>query len=162
MKTWSQRAEEVAYLFNPAFCGEILRRCIKEYSETSSNPMPYALIFLALPLILHKTTRESVNPRTRQLHLWLQANPEVRIEYAEHARRLVPITHEALTFLLQVKAISIDEDAQIGVLPYRQRNLPSQRTGEIAECYTKAAVIGRWFARAGTSETVYTMLGVKP
>lgn len=162
MKPWNQRAPEVAYLLNPAFCGEVLRRCLGEHLTTVDRPMAYPLAFLVLPLVLHKGTRELIDGRTQQLHTWLQSHPEVKIDFAERARRLVPVSREALVFLQQVEAITINETAHIIVSPHRPRTLRQQRTGEIAECYAKAKVVGRWFARAGLPETVFTMLGVKP
>src|SRR6266699_1933084 len=76
MIRWEERPVEIANLFNPAFCGEILRRCISSYQQTNSLPLPYPLLFLVLPIILHRDTRERISPRQRlTLHAWLQKHP---------------------------------------------------------------------------------------
>ncbi|HEY3380008.1 MAG TPA: three component ABC system middle component [Armatimonadota bacterium] len=162
MKPWNKRAPEVAYLLNPAFCGEVLRRTLGEHLTIANQPMAYPLIFLILPLVLHKGTRQLIDGRTQQLHTWLQSHPEVKVDFAERTRRLAPVSRESLLFLQQVGAVTIDEDARIVLTPFLPRTLRQQRTGEIAECYKKALVVGRWFARAGLPETVFTILGVTP
>jgi len=59
MIPWEHRPIEVANLFNPAFCGEVIRRCGAGYSAKLQTGMPYALAFLVLPIVLHPATRWS-------------------------------------------------------------------------------------------------------
>lgn len=163
MIPWEQRPIEIANLLNPAFCGEVLRRCINTYQETASIPFPYPLIFLVLPIVLHRRTRERISPRQRQsLHVWLQSHPDVKINFAERAKELIPITREALLFLLQVGTLTVDEQANFSIIPYKKVTIEGNNEGEIADCYRKAELVGRWFARAGNATTIYTMWGVKP
>lgn len=44
MKKWDERAQEIAFLLNPAFCGRILYTGIKSYSETAHRALPFPLI----------------------------------------------------------------------------------------------------------------------
>lgn len=163
MIPWEQRPIEIANLLNPAFCGEVLRRCVNSYQETASRPFPYPLIFLILPIVLHRKTRERISPRQRQsLHVWLQSNPDVKIDFANRAKDFIPITKEAILFLLQVEALILDEQASLGVTSYKKVKVEGQNESEIADCYQKAEIVGRWFARAGTATTIFTMWGVKP
>lgn len=37
-----------------------------------------------------------------------------------------------------------------------------RRHDDVAEIFKKSAVVGRWFADAGTPESVYTMWGIQP
>lgn len=162
MKQWRYRPVEEANLFNPAFCGELLRRAIAYYNATSQSRFPYPLSFLVLPIVLHRQTREAISPNNRQLHVWLQNNQNVRVGFAERAKSLVPITNEALNFLLQTNSAVIDERANIALL--RQPKTINNAYGdeEIRDCFQKAAIVGRWFARAGNAGNIYTMWGVKP
>jgi hypothetical protein len=163
MIRWEERPVEIANHFNPAFCGEVLRRCINSYHQTNSLPFPYPLIFLVLPIVLHRNTRESISPRQRlTLHAWLQRYPDLRIGFAERASELILITKEALIFLLQVDAVRFDDQAGLISQPYRKVPIVGQDEGEIADCYRKADMVGRWFARAGTVTTIYAMWGVRP
>jgi hypothetical protein len=161
MIVWERRPIEIASLLNPAFCGEVLRRCIEEYEKTASQPFPFPLLYLILPIVLHKKTRETIASQ-RQLHIWLQSHEDVKIGFADRTRQLLPITKEALLFLLQVNAVALDEQARLNIIHY-QRHIPtSQKEGEISSCYRAAVVIGRWFARAGSVTTIYALWGIRP
>lgn len=163
MQPWDQRPIEVANLLNPAFCGEILRQCIRSYQHTMKQPFPYPLVFLVLPIILHRRTRELLSPRQKlPLHVWLQSHSEVKIGFRERTAELIPITTEAIIFLLQVEALRLDDQAHLEVLPYKKTIIEGQSESEIADYYRKAIMVGRWFARSGTATTIYAMWGVKP
>lgn len=163
MIRWEERPIEIANLLNPAFCGEVLRLCVRAYQQTISQSFPYPLTFLVLPIVLHRGTRESISPRQRQsLHVWLQDHQDLKIGFAERASELIPITREAIIFLLQVGAFVVDEQAGLINQAYKNISIEGQDVGEIADCYRKAVLVGRWFARAGTVATIYAMWGVKP
>lgn len=161
MITWDRRPIEIASLLNPAFCGEIIRRCIESFEEVASQPFPFPLVYLILPIVLHTKTRETIGSE-RQLHVWLQSHEEVKIGFADRTRQLVPITKEAILFLLQVKAIVFDDQARLSIVSHHRRVLQSQREGEIGSCYKAASIVGRWFARTGDATTIYVLWGVKP
>jgi Family of unknown function (DUF6521) len=162
MNRWEERPIEVANLLNPAFCGAILLRAISEYQRTSQEFFPYALTFLVLPIILHKNTREQIAPQTRvQLHAWIQQHQDVRVGFADRASQLVPITNESIMFLLQLNQLSIDQRGRFEAHTQRQ-TLRVPTSEEIDDCYRKARIVGRWFARAGVSENVFAMWGVRP
>ncbi len=163
MIRWEERPLEIAHLFNPAFCGEVLRRSISSYQQTNSSPFPYSLTFLVLPIVLHRETRERISPRQRlTLHAWLEKYPDLKIGFAERASEMIPLTKEAIIFLLQVAAVRLDEQAGLTSQFYKPVSLIGQDESEIAECYRKAEIVGRLFARVGTVTTVYAMWGVRP
>jgi hypothetical protein len=161
MDSWENRPLEVAYLLNPAFCGEVLCQAIKEYNRHTSISFPYPLLFLILPIILHRSTRTKIGAQ-RQMYSWLQTYPEVKINFAARAKHFVPITKEAINFLLQVKAIEFDETAGIALVPRSRKSVPLTSGCEVDECYKKAKTLGRWLARAGAPVNNYVMWGVKP
>lgn len=161
MIAWDRRPIEIASLLNPAFCGEVIRRCIEKYEKVSSQPLPYPLVYLILPLVLHKKTRETISPK-KQLHAWLQSHEEVKIGFADRTKELVPITKEALLFLLQVGVIEVDDQARLSAIRYDRRVPASQKEGEIDNCYHTSEVIGRWFAQSGNVTTIYALWGIRP
>jgi hypothetical protein len=163
VKPWEDRPIEVAHLLNPAFCGEVLRCAVQKYNEFARWLFPYPLSFLVLPIVLHRQTRESISLTTReQLHVWLQEHQDVRVGFAERAGRLVPFTKEALTFLLQVGTITVDDAAGLKLTRGARRRWDITREDEASDCFRKAEIVGRWFARAGSPANIYTMWGVKP
>ena len=98
------RTHEVAYLLNPAFCGRILYSTIKTYNEILNRAFPFPLIYLVLPLVLHKQTRINISSRT-QLLVWVQKYSQLLIDFPRRTRELVPISNEAIEFLLQTGKI---------------------------------------------------------
>ncbi|TDX44478.1 three component ABC system middle component [Orenia marismortui] len=163
MKSWQDKPVEVSYLLNPSFCGELFRRSMKKYKNVTSNNLPYPLIFLILPIVLHKVTRDKMPSTARKkMHTWLQENPEVKINFAKRANNLVPITKETIIFLLQLNAIEIDDKGNLKLKNYRRKNITSQKEGEVANCYRKAEIIGHWFGKMEKVSTIYTMWGVRP
>lgn len=163
MLTWDDRPVEVANLLNPAFCGEVLRRCIRAYQSQASQRFPYPLLFLVLPILLHGNTRNQISrPQRQSLHAWLHEHPDTKVGFAERARSLVPVTREALAFLLHSGAVEVDDQGSVGSTYYERRSRTVQVDGDVADCYAKAEVVGRWFARAGTTATIFAMWGVRP
>lgn len=162
MNRWSMRTPEVAYLLNPAFCGRILYSSIKEYRKVSHKAFPFPLVYLVLPLVLHKQTRINISSRT-QLLVWIQKNAKLLIDFPRRAKDLVPITNEAIEFLLQTEKVILTLNGELKIC-HTSRPLSKNQYAdcEIKECIKKAEHIARWFASTGRTETIYINLGVRP
>lgn len=161
MRPWKARPPEIASLLNPAFCAEVCRRVIFAHTSRGRGPFPPPLLYLVFPLLLHRETREEIGERTRQkMHAWLQERPHLRVDLADRVRRAAPHTLEALSFLICTGEAYMDSSG-IVLQRYRPASL-SQRHDDVAEIYKKSMVVGRWFADAGSAESVYTMWGVRP
>ena len=161
MKSWNLRTHEVAFLLNPAFCGRVLYSTIKTYNEKANRALPFPLIYLVLPLVLHKETRANINSRT-QLQLWVQQYPQLLIDFPKRARELVPITNESVEFLLQTGNIILTPNGELKISP-TLKSLSKTKfvDDEISECLKKGEHIAKWFV-AGKAETIYIELGVRP
>ena len=163
MTVWEQRPIEVANLFNPAFCGEIVRLCVKSYVNEAGIGFPYILSFLVLPTLMYSDTRATMAARRYTfLYNWLQEHPYLRVGFAERVRELLPISKETLTFLLQIGALTLDNEAELSPTQYRRRRLNSQNEASIKDFYNKAELLGKWLARAGDVVTIYALWGVQP
>ena len=160
MKAWSERPAELAYLLNPAFCGIILHEFLHWYQQAADRDVPYALVFLPLPIVLPARTRETL-AGTRQLQSWISANEPVRIELGRMTRDMLPFTREALVFLAQRKLVQLTADGDLHV-PTRLRRLSATATGETLEMIQAAARLGKLAAIAGNPDTVYVQLGLRP
>jgi hypothetical protein len=163
MIPWYMRPTEVANLLNPSFCGLLLREFISSYESKKQLGVPYELIFLALPIILHKNTRELL-PRTvrTQMHVWLQNHPFIRVEFANRVKELVPFTKESLMFLMHRELIKVESDGLLVVGTGKYGTSLGTGQNELYECVDKARFLGKWFAQAGTSNTIYLMWGIRP
>jgi Family of unknown function (DUF6521) len=166
MIKWENRPIEIANLINPSFCAFLIHEMIKGYEEKAENDygLSYELLFLALPILLHKPTKEKL-PRSisTYMHTWLQSNPEVRIGYAKRAKDLVPYTKEAIQFLTARDLLRINEDGSLSTSSKKLRlNLVREVNEYLTDYQKKAKLLGKWFAITGTNSTIYTMWGISP
>lgn len=165
MKTWTERPTELAYLFNPAFCGWVLRESFEGYASVRPAGMPLPVAFLILPIVLHRETREQV-PRavTTTLHVWLQEHPEVRVSFAERAKELAPFTREGLMFLGTRGQLRVADDGGVLVDGKLARGKAPllRESQELGNTLAAATFVGRWFAHAGEPATLFQMWGVCP
>lgn len=161
MRKWEERPPETKYLLNPAFCSRLLYAAIFEYESKSGRPMPFPLIYLILPLVLHKRTREKINSVTKLLN-WTQANQELLLGFPARAKGLVEITNESIEFLLCSGIAQLTDTGEIIRTP-RKRKLSEADylNEEIKQCIWKSKHVARWFIGAGTTENVYACLGVR-
>jgi hypothetical protein len=166
MRVWTERPMEIAHLLNPGFTGEILRRAAIWYTREARAPFPFPLAFLILPVLLHESTRDSMPPTTRKtMHDWLSENPQVRIGFADRTRELLPITREAVCFLMQLgELVFVEVEAGKGMRASRSvaGGLEGAVEAALDNYFRKARHLGIWFARAGDAANVYTMWGVRP
>jgi hypothetical protein len=163
---WRERPREEAHLFNPAFCAIILVEFVKEFHKAKGLPCPYALLFCALPLSLHGKTRRALPSTTlTSLYSWRERNPEVLIGFAERARSLRPVAQEAVRFGVDRTALAFANDGGlvIGAKPLVVgKKFEDGLTDDARECFATARLLGRWFAKAGTTSTIMAAWGVKP
>lgn len=163
MNTWENRVPEIAYLLNPAFCAVILYNAVFEYQQKREREFPITLIYLVLPILLHKPTRDRVNSRSNMVK-WIQTHQDVLIGFPKRVTSLIPFTNEALEFLLHQKILDIPEGTAGGLV--LNKELPKSKmkgaVDEVKECYNKARHVGKWFAVMGAEENIYAAWGVRP
>ena len=96
------------------------------------------------------------------MQVWIQRNPEVLIDFSRRAKSLISVTNEAIEFLLNSRIIAV-EAAELELLVLlktsKQKVISDE---EVLNCFAKAEALGKWFARAGAAENIYTSWGVRP
>jgi len=160
LPNWKNRPITVAHLLNPAFCGELIRRCAHEYSKKGDTSLPFQLAFILLPLVLHKNIRESLPKKSNKNFVsWIEENQSLKMQLPHLIRVTVPYTKEAIMFLLMYQVIKINDLGNIEVIA----NSPKITSrGEVAECYKKAELVGKWLVNSGSSQSIFINLGIKP
>jgi hypothetical protein len=162
MKPWNQRLIEIRNLFNPAFCGVVLFRAFSGFEEEDPRGMPFSLALLILPLCLHKQSRGILQRGSRSYFLKaVSSHPELLVNFGPRANALLPFTFEALGFLMQFGAFSVDDSGRLKSVPGIVRKSLTG-TDESMACQRIARFLGKEFARAGDRSTIYTTLGVRP
>jgi Family of unknown function (DUF6521) len=165
---WNERPTEIANLLNPAFVGVLLRKAVDGYTEEANAGMPLELLFLVPPFCLHPTTASRLPARAAStpLHAWLQRdeNRDVLLTFADRASALVPFVREALLFATERGVVAVGDDGWLRAGANALRGITAYRASgeEVKEAIRLAEFVGRWFALAGTTATVFTLLGVRP
>lgn len=165
MKAWSHRPIEEANLLNPAFVSTVLTAAICGYETESNNGMPLPVVHMIAPVVLRKSTREKLPKTVRSsLAVWLQKNTEYRILFAERVVALKPYLSEALVFGFQNDRFSVLPDGCLGA-GCDMKEIDKQirlLKGEAKECVNKAKFLGKWFALAGSPQTLMALWGIRP
>ena len=166
LRQWDLRTNEEASLFNPSFCAMLLAETAFDHQRRNQLPMPFPLVFLVLPIVLHQNTRQALPSTTVTALLpWVERNRDILAGFPARVAVMREITKESLVFGLQHRLLQISEPAALVVGPGRKtatvRRTPLF-TNEVRKCVERAAFVGRWFAAAGTTATIYASLGVSP
>ncbi|MEP6756324.1 MAG: three component ABC system middle component [Chthonomonadales bacterium] len=161
MTNWVDRPREVKYLLNPAFCAAILASCVLGYRTRKNEPMPLALAFLCLPIVLHGDTRRALPKSTKSnLNSWLLSNRIITADFAKRAQSLLPFTREALLFGVSREVLMVSNN---GIETSIDKLSTINASGTTIAEYAKAARnIGVWFAESGSTSTIFSLWGVAP
>ena len=167
MKSWKKRPSEVANLINPAFCTVILQNAIKGYQSKLKEGMPFPLIFVVLPIVLHPKTRVILPKNTtKKFYSWLNEYPEINIRFANRARSLVPYTKESIAFGIKQQIFDVSDRGNL-VLVKKNKLLKNPKKiwlkdSEVYQCYLKANFLGKWFTTINDVSNIFVALGIRP
>ncbi len=165
MKSWKLRPKEEAHLLNPAFCSTLITGTVSGYMENSSTGLPFPLLFMILPLILHRKTRERL-PRSISTSMaeWLHENIDARILFVERLISLKPYTQEALLFGWRQGWLDIHDQGTIkhSLVTKNIDKIKKELNEETRDCFMKSLFLGRWFSYAGNVQTIMTQWGIRP
>ncbi len=164
---WNERPSDYRRLLNPAFCGLLITRAVKDYEDLASQGMPLALCFLVLPMVIPTYLRDALpTVSTTSLPRWIHENPFIRVGLAHKARSLGQITRESLLFYLQRGALSVGEGEFVSAVPRKVSATGllelEKRSSSLGDLVEKARFVGRWFARSGEPTTIFFLLGIRP
>ena len=160
---WTERNTIVANLFNPAFCGEIIRATAKEFNRHTSTNFPYAFAFLVLPIVLHKATRERM-PRTVRTYffVWVEQNDDLFFDFPKRCRSMVKYTKEALSFLLIHNKIELNENAEMLAIDDKIKIILKDEYQEYNEILKRAEMLGKWLSSTSDVKSIYSFLRIIP
>ncbi|MGG5787944.1 three component ABC system middle component [Bacillus pretiosus] len=163
MNLWNQRPTEVENLLNHAFLGRIIRSFVQAYYNERKEAIPYELLFIFLPLVLQEYYRNALPKTTKtSMHIWLQNNPQMKMGFANKNKDLTPFVRETIIFLMNrgLLAMELDGKIKLGNKGFKRKKLIN--TTEVEECIKKAKFIGKWFAKTGTTNTIFVIWGIRP
>lgn len=160
---WEERNTIVANLFNPAFCGEIIRLVVQSYNKHTSIKFPFAFSFIVLPILLHKETRDRM-PRSIRTYffVWVQENDNLFFDFSKRTKNMVKYTKEAISFLLAYKRIEINEQGELDAQNERSRQIRNEDYQEYNEIIKKAEMLGKWLATTSDVKSIYSFFKITP
>lgn len=162
MSPWISRPAEVSNLLNPAYMALLLNRVCDGYRSESKQGLPFALAYLALPMLLHSGTAEEL-PKTikTKVYAWIQEHPEILVSFPSRARSLAPYIREAILFGINQRALHIDPDGRVLAAPL-DRLKHWERKPCSKESSKRAHLLGRLYAQANDVASLFAMCGVRP
>lgn len=165
MKKWNERSSEAANLLNPAFCCAILTSSVIGYNITKDEGFPLPLAFIALPIVLQAKTRQMLPITTRtSLGAWIRNNADLRLSIQDRIIPIKPYVQESILFGLLHDWLLLDEKGRL-ITPKTKNDVNKflrELEGETRDCIKRSNFVGRWFAKAGSTETVMALWGVRP
>ena len=156
-------SEEVA-LFNPAFLTRLLHAAASDYEKAVERAMPVALAFLAVPLVLHKPTRDDLPTHaSSQMQAWIREHPRHMARLDARVVAMRPFIGVAVRFGLQHGVLtSADGRLGAGTVKRRPRGHAELESAEVQTCLRAAGFLGRWFARQPDTATLLALWGLQP
>jgi hypothetical protein len=163
-RPWHERSAEEAALFNPPFVATVLHSAARDFEEESGQGLPFALAFIAAPVVLVSIIRDVLpNRKDSSLAAWLQSHPHIRLKFADIASSMVPVVREGVLYGLAKQALYMDgSDIKAQPLKRGAGLVFGSTTQEVLHILSKARFVGRWYANAGTVETIMVLWGVRP
>lgn len=160
MIDWHREPMATRHQFNPAFIAELVRRTCGGYVE-AAGPMPFALAFLAVPLVVYPDSRSTLNGASdTQLHTWITKHPGVRVSLAPRVRALTPYIRLGIAFGLTHRALGLTDRGELTVLRrVKAKGAPTPAI-DASDYMRGARTLGRWFGRVGEPSNVFLMLGL--
>jgi hypothetical protein len=159
MRNWVDRPIELRTLLNPAFLSVLIAEAGAGYQTESDRPLPFALAFLVVPVVVHEPTREALPTIATSMFAWLDREPQARLRIPPLARQFVPLTREAIRFGANMGAFSFGPD---GALISSELAKPAKgtQTADLKQGRKRAHFVGRWLARAGDTGTILASWGM--
>lgn len=161
---WQARPPEQAHHLNPAFCGALLSRTVREFHDACRTPLNLAVAFLVLPLALHAPTRAQLPRRANVAFAgWVADNDVLLAQLPGRVNRLRPITREALLFAVRHELLAFEKGGLVpGPDPLRLNTKLPSSTDDTNQAHRSARLLGRWFARQNSQSAILRGMGVTP
>ena len=146
---------------NPAFCAAVLAEFCNSHSKTIGVPPSLIVVYPVLPLAMSEDlagTFEQTNHATG-LMSWLHRSPHIREDLAKRINRTLQITTTAVRFGCHVGILRLDNE---GLLSANLKCVvPTyEKTRAVSEIVSRARLLGRWMAAAGSPRVIMEGFGV--
>ncbi len=156
-------AHDVYSETNPAFCALVLVSFTRAYLSVNADGPEIPTAYLALPVALSGDLGdcfEGTNKNTGLLE-WLGRRPQVQIGLGNLVNTSMEIVTEALRFGCFSRLLVVNSTArlELGTQNAKKSAFTALSEGP-AQSIKRAERLGFWFASAGSTRTVFDMMGL--
>lgn len=153
---------EVRAVQNPALGAMLLWRCCAGYSSAHerAQPAPLPLLFLVLPMLLHKDTAELVMSTQRasglrkfveKFQLAAQSKTDLLLAIGPRAQAMRKLTGDSLGLAVVSNLVTVDRDGR--VIAVSETPATAGIPLSIRPLLGAAEKLGTWFAQVSEYET---------
>lgn len=162
MKKWSERAEEVSSLLNPAFLSHLIYSGVSSAESVTLDGADFIMPFLALPLVLHPRTSVLIPDNAKlSFQKWTLERfslNDILADFPDYASALTPYIKESLIFGVQNGMLSINDSGKLGTIYSKKFQLPKYNK----KYHKKMCTCGIWFSNEETISFAMNYLKVRP
>jgi hypothetical protein len=148
---------------NPAFCAHALVAFTTAFLSVNDKGPEVPIVYLALPVALAGdlgSAFDGTNKNTGLLE-WLNRRPQVQIGLANLVNVSMGIVTEAIRFGCFSRILVVNLDARLGLGNQKVKKSTVATLSEApAQSIKRAERLGFWFASAGSTRTVFDMMGL--
>lgn len=149
---------------NPAYCASLLAAFVRGYRSPNNASPDITLCYAALPLGLSGDLASTFGGTDRRTGLleWLRRSPVIQIRLASRINGSLDIVTEAIRFACFSNLLAIDADGRVipGVAPL-PKQLKMQLSTDTQQNFKNIERLGCWLAMAGSTRTVFDMMGLE-
>ncbi len=156
-------AHDVFSETNPAFCAYVLADFIAAFITVNKLGPELPVAYLSLPVALSGdlgASFERTNKNTGLLE-WLERNPNIQIGLAERLNWSMDIVTDAIRFGCFSRVLTVTRGGRLSLGNRKIKKIAVKMLSEgPAQSFKHAERLGYWFAAAGSTKTVFDMMGL--
>ncbi len=156
-------AHDVYSETNPAFCTFVLVAFTAAYLSINNHGPEVPTSYLALPIALSGDLDNAFARTNRNTGLleWLERSPQVQVGLTERVNGSMSIVTEAIRFACFTRVLVVNEHARLQLGGTRlKKNAVKALSDESGRSIKRAERLGYWFAMAGSTRTVFDIMGL--
>lgn len=156
-------AHDIFAEVNPAFCTYVLIAFIDKFIMEKKTAPELPLAYLALPIALSGDLTASFDGTNKSTGLreWIERSPQIHVSIHKRINLSMSIVKEAICFGCFTRALKVDQKACLLVGENRPKKTAiNELSTNSKETIRRAEKLGYWFSGAGSSKTVFNIMGV--
>jgi Family of unknown function (DUF6521) len=155
-------AHDVFSETNPAFCAYALAGFTAAFAKVNDQGPELAVVYLALPVALSGDLGDAFDRTNKNTGLleWLERSPQIQIGLNERVNDSMSIVTGAIRFGCFSRVLVL-EGARLRLGERKiKKSFVKAITEGTAQSLKRAERLGYWFAAAGSTKTVFDMMGL--